>query len=204
MIAILLMVIGAILAIAGFLGLLALVIEPLHTMYMVIFKRKDDYVYYETKPGKALLQKNKKSLRGSCIFLLVVGILMFSLGFFLKFSPRGLDSLFSKQVENGTQIGDAESGKGLKEAINAAGNYVDEQGEEHYDYLIIHGTKIQYREEKAQTIQEFAETLEELRKQNGKRKFYLVDDFASAQTYHQVEEMITEGGMYIYNGGDDQ
>lgn len=32
MIAILLMVIGAIFAIAGFLGLLALVIEPLHTM----------------------------------------------------------------------------------------------------------------------------------------------------------------------------
>ena len=103
MIAILLMVIGAIFAIAGFLGLLALVIEPLHTMYMVIFRRKDDYVYYETKPGKALLQKNKKSLRGSCIFLLVFGILMFSLGFFLKFSPRGLDSLFSKQVEEGTE-----------------------------------------------------------------------------------------------------
>ena len=204
MIAILLMVIGAILAIAGFLGLLALVIEPLHTMYMVIFKRKDDYVYYETKPGKALLQKNKKSLRGSCIFLLVVGILMFSLGFFLKSSPRGLDSLFSKQVENGAQIGDAESGKGLKEAVTAAGNYVDEQGQEHYDYLIIHGTKIQYREEKAQNIEEFAETLEELRKIIGKREIYLVDDFASAQTYHQVEGMIEHVGINRYKGGDGQ
>ncbi|MBR4608465.1 MAG: hypothetical protein IKO41_19860 [Lachnospiraceae bacterium] len=203
MIAILLMVIGAILAIAGFLGLLALVIEPLHTMYMVIFKRKDDYVYYETKPGKALLQKNKKSLRGSCIFLLVVGILMFSLGFFLKFSPRGLDSLFSKQVENGAQIGDAESGKGLKEAVNAAGNYVDEQGQEHYDYLTIRGTTIRYREEKAQTIQEFAESLEELRKIIGKREIYLVDDFASAPTYHQVEEMIEEVGIYRYKGGEE-
>ena len=185
MIAILLMVIGAILAIAGFLGLLALVIEPLHTMYMVIFKRKDDYVYYETKPGKALLQKNKKSLRGSCIFLLVVGILMFSLGFFLKFSPRGLDSLFSKQVEEGTQIGD----------------YVDEKGEVHSDYLTIHGTTIQYRDKEPETIEEFAITLEDLRKQNGKRTFYLLDDFAADQTWDQVVQMIKAGGMDWEGGG---
>ena len=184
MIAILLMVVGGILAIAGFLGLLALMIEPVHTMYMVIFKRKDDYVYYETKPGKALLQRNKKSLGGSCLFFLIVGILLFALGFFLKFSPRGLDSLFSKQVDSGTGVGDAESDKGIKEAVNAAGNYVDEAGEEYYDYLIIHRTSIQYRDQKQMTIEEFEGFLEGLRKQNGKRTFYLVDDFASAQTSH--------------------
>ena len=71
MIAIIMMVVGAILAIVGFLGLLSLMFEPLYTMYMVIFRRKDDYVYYETKPGKALLQKNKKALRSSCIFFLI-------------------------------------------------------------------------------------------------------------------------------------
>ena len=201
MIAILLMVVGGILAIAGFLGLLALMIEPVHTMYMVIFKRKDDYVYYETKPGKALLQRNKKSLGGSCLFFLIVGILLFALGFFLKFSPRGLDSLFSKQVDSGTGVGDAESDKGIKEAVNAAGNYVDEAGEEYYDYLIIHGTTVQYRDQKQMTIEEFEGFLEGLRKQNGKRNFYLVDDFASAQTFHRVEQLIEAGGMEYPGGG---
>lgn len=201
MIGIFLMVVGGIFAILGFLILLALMIEPLHTMYMVIFRRKDDYVYYETRHGKALLQREKKSLRSSGFFFLVIGILMFALGYFLKFSPRGLDSLFSKQVDQGTQIGDAVSGKGIKEAVNAAGNYVDEQGEEHYDYLIIHGVTVQYRNEKSETIEEFTTTLENLRKQNGKREFYLVDDFASARTYHQVEEMITSGGMTYKEGG---
>lgn len=203
MIAILLMVVGAILAIFGFLVLLALVVEPVHTMYMVIFKRKDDYVYYETKPGKALLQKNKKSLRGSGIFFLVIGILLFALGYFLKFSPRGLDSLFSRPVESGAQVGDADSQRGLSEAINAAGNYVDAQGNEYYDYLIIQGTTIHYREEKAETVQEFEKKLETLRKQNGKRNFYLVDDFASARTYHQVEELILESGMTYEEGGSE-
>ncbi len=200
MIAILLMVVGGILAVLGFLGLTALMVEPLHTMYMVIFKREDDYVYYETKPGKALLQKNKKSLRNSCIFFLIVGILLFALGYFLKFSPRGLDSLFSKPVENGAQIGDADSQRGLNENINDAGNYVDEEGNEYYDYLIIRGTTIQYRDTKYQSVGEFEEALEVLRKQNGKRNFYIEDDFASALVYHQVEELIKAGGMEYKEG----
>ena len=63
MIGILLMIVGVIFALIGFFILLALMFEPVYSMYMVIFRRKDDYVYYETKPGKALLQRNKKSLR---------------------------------------------------------------------------------------------------------------------------------------------
>lgn len=192
MIAILLMVVGAILAILGFLGLMALMIEPLYTMYMVIFKRKDDYVYYETKPGKALLQKNKNSLRGSCIFLLIVGILCFGVGWFLKFGPRGTDSLFSEQVESGAQVGDDERDQMVRQEINAAGNYVDAEGEEHYHYIIVKGTNIIYKQEFEGTLEEFTEFV---KKMDSKNVIYLVDDFASSYTYHKVQELLKYYGI---------
>ena len=192
MIAILLMVVGAILAVIGFLGLLALMIEPLYTMYMVIFKRKDDYVYYETKPGKALLQKNKSSLRNSCIFLLIVGILCFAAGWFLKFAPRGTDSLFSKQVEEGTGIGDAEAEKAMSGSINEAGRYVDGDGNEHANYLIIKGTRIAYRKDFEGSLEEFEKYLQGM---DSKQSIYVVDEFAASSTYHGVEELLKYYGM---------
>ena len=195
MISILLMVLGGILAVVGFFGLMALMIEPVHTMYMVIFRRKDDYVYYETKPGKALLKRNKKSLAVSCIFFLIVGIASFCLGFFLRFGPRGLNSLFAPQVESGAQVGSSEMPGNKKKSVNTDGNYVDSEGNEHYDYVIIRKDMITYRDEKPRTIKEFEAYLEELRIQDGEREFFLVDDFALANVYHQVEEIIERSGM---------
>ena len=194
MIAILLMVVGAILAIIGFLGLMALMIEPLYTMYMVIFKRKDDYVYYETKPGKALLQKNKNSLRGSCIFLLIVGILCFGLGWFLKFGPRGTDSLFSKQVESGTNVGDDEKDQTVRREVNAAGNYVDAKGEEHHNYIIVKGSIVTYRDEFEGSLEEFEKFVKGMDSNN---QVYLVDDFAASYTYHGVQELLKYYGIGV-------
>lgn len=194
MIAILLMIAGAILAIIGFMGLMALMIEPLYTMYMVIFKRKDDYVYYETKPGKALLQKEKKSLRGSCIFLLIVGILLFGLGWFLKFAPRGTDSLFSKQVENGTQVGDNEKDQTARQEVNAAGNYVDAQGKEHGNYIIVREKSIIYKTEFEGTLEEFEKFVKGM---DSKNAVYLVDDFAASSTYHRVLELLKYYGIGV-------
>lgn len=200
MIAILLMAIGAIMALIGFLGLSALMIEPLYTMYMVIFKRKDDYVYYETKPGKALLQKEKKSLRGSCLFLLFVGILCFGLGWFLKFGPRGTDSLFSKQVESGTAVGDEEHDHLAKQVINAAGNYVDAQGEEHYYYIIVKGDRISYRREFEGDLEAFGAFVE---KMDSKNAVYLVDDFAVSSTFYAVRDLLVRYGIGLEEEGQE-
>ncbi|MBP5223704.1 MAG: hypothetical protein J6Z35_11200 [Lachnospiraceae bacterium] len=192
MIAILLMVLGALLALAGFLGLAALMIEPLYSMYMIIFKREDDYVYYETKPGKALLQRNKANLRGSCIFLLVVGVLCFGIGWFLKFGPRGTDSLFSAQVESGTNKGDDQT-QGLQRGkINADGNYVDGDGEEHAEYAVIEGTTVRYRNEFSGTAEEFEEYL---RQKDIRQTVYLIDEYASSKTYRRVAELLAEYGI---------
>ena len=183
MIAIIMMVVGAILAIVGFLGLLSLMFEPLYTMYMVIFRRKDDYVYYETKPGKALLQKNKKALRSSCIFFLILGLLLFAAGWFFKFGPRGTDSLFSKKVEAGTEKGD----------------YVDKQGNTHTEVLYVRGEVIQYKDQFTGTLEEFEAFLKQL---DGKTEFYLVDDFAAAKTYHALEELLTSYGFTFESEGE--
>ena len=199
MIAVILMVIGGIMAVSGFLGLFALMVEPLYTMYMVIFKREDDYVYYETKPGKALLQRNKNALRNSCIFLLVVGIICFGIGWFLRFGPRGTDSLFSEQVESGTNVGDEEGKQLDKQVVNAKGNYVDAMGEEHMYYVIVKGTGIKFRKEFEGSLEEFTEYIE---KMDSKKEIYLVDDFAAAYTYHKVQALLEQYGFRYQQEGE--
>ena len=194
MIAMIMMVIGAILAIVGFLGLLALMTEPVYTMYMVIFKRKDDYVYYETKPGKALLQRNKKSLRSSCLFFLIVGVLLFAGGWFWKFGPRGTDSLFSKQVEAGTGQGDAAVQNHVTQYVNPNGNYVDGNGMEHSYYVIVNETTISYCKEFQGNEAEFADFIKGL---DGKRDIFLVDEFAVAKTYQATKKILDDSGMNV-------
>ena len=194
MIAMFMMVIGAILAIVGFLGLLALMTEPVYTMYMVIFKRKDDYVYYETKPGKALLQRNKKSLRSSCLFFLIVGVLLFAGGWFWKFGPRGTDSLFSKQVEAGTGQGDAAVQNHVTQYVNPNGNYVDGNGMEHSYYVIVNETTISYCKEFQGNEAEFADFIKGL---DGKRDVFLVDEYAVANTYEAVKKILDDCGMNV-------
>ena len=196
MIPIILMAFGAIMAVIGFLGLFALMVEPLYSMYMIIFKREDDYVFYETKQGKALLQKNIKSLRGSCLFLLIVGLLIFGLGWFLKFGPRGTDSLLSEQVESGASIGDDESDLKNGGYINASGNYVDENGKEHEEYIIITGTNIRFKGLLGGTITEFEGSYKEFEKimknVENKDKIALGDIYASSKIYHMVEEFLKQ------------
>ena len=196
MIPIILMVFGAGMALVGFLGLFALMVEPLYSMYMIIFKREDDYVYYETKHGKALLQKNIKSLRGSCLFLFIVGLLIFGLGWFLKYGPRGTDSLLSEQVESGASVGDDETDLKNGRYINASGNYVDENGVEHQEYIIITGTDIKFKGSLKGTITEFEGSYKEFEKimknVDNKEKIALGDIYASSKIYYMVEDFLNQ------------
>ena len=198
MVAVFMMIVGAIFAVIGFAGLLALSIEPLYEMFAVIFWRKKEYVLYESKQGKALLQRNKKEFRGSCWFFLVAGIVLFAAGWFLRFGARGTDSLFSKQVEQGTNQGDAEAQNREKQSINSSGNYVDSEGQEYEYYIIVDGKNIIYRNEFKGDIEAFEGYVKEL---NGKRQILLVDDFAVASVYHRVEELLEYYGMnYVHEG----
>ena len=180
MIAIIMMVAGAILAIVGFLGLLSLMFEPLYTMYMVIFRRKDDYVYYETKPGKALLQKNKKALRSSCIFFLILGLLLFAAGWFFKFGPRGTDSLFSKKVEAGTEKGDSN------------GKFDGEQ-----DEIWVIENVIYYQDQFDGTLEEFELFLKEL---DPKVEYTIWDEYSSAKSIYATYELMKSYGFYVHIG----
>ena len=109
MLPVILIVIGSVLTLLGLIGFIALMIEPFFRALRVVFKREDDYVYYETKPGRALLKKEYSALRNGFLLLFVSGIICLGAGLFLKFSPTGLDSLLSKEVEQGIEEGDAET-----------------------------------------------------------------------------------------------
>ena len=197
--AVILMVVGGGMTLVGFFGLFALMIEPLYSMFMIIFKREDDYVYYETKPGKELLQRNIKSLRGSCLFLLIMGIICFGVGWFIRFGPRGTDSLLSKQVESGAFTGEDDVNRLDRQVVNAEGNYVDAEGNEHSRYLIIRGTNITYKKEFDGSLEEFMGFVESM---DSKHEIFLVDDFASAHTYHKVEELLSSYGFNYEKEGE--
>ena len=190
MIARLLMVFGGILAVAGFLGMGALILEPLYSTYNIIFKRKGDYVKYETEEGKNLLRRRKTALLGACLFLLVTGLLMFGGGWFLKYGPRGTDSLLSQAVESGTKIGDFEP-EGQKEFVDASGNYVDENGKLHTDYVVIHESTVIYKDEFEGSAEEFVQYLKKI----SAGKLFIVDDYATSFAYHTVEKALEDAGM---------
>ena len=120
-------------------------------------------------------------------------------GWFIKFGPRGTDSLFSKQVESGTGKGDAEVQNILRESINDAGNFVDANGGEHYGYVIVTGETVTYRDEFKGNIEEFEGFVKQM---NGKQELYLVDEFASAKTYREVERILNDYGMNFEYGDE--
>jgi len=188
----LLMIVGALIGIPSFFGLMMVMFEPIHSTFQIVFKRVDDYVFYETPHGKKLLQRSKQHLTKSFVFFFVVGVVCFGAGWFLKYGPHGNDSLFSQQVESGTYVGD-DSIQNIQENANKAkGTYVDANGKEYSYFIIISGQNISYNNQRIGGIEEFATFVKTL---DRTKSIYIVDDFAVAATYHKVLELLTESGL---------
>ena len=189
MIAKIMMIVGGILTVIGFLGVAAVMLEPLFSTYNIIFKRKADYVKYESDEGRSLLKRRKLGLFGACFFLLIMGVGLFAGGWFVKYGPRGTDSLFSEAVESGTSIGDHEL-EGGNAFVDAQGNYVDEDGKKHVNFVVIHGMTVTYKNEFKGSAEEFVKFLE----RNNVGKLYVVDDFAASSAYRTVRDALEKKG----------
>ena len=65
--------------------------------------------------------------------------------------------------------------------------------------MIVTGETVTYRNEFKGSIEEFEKFV---RQMNGKQELYLVDEFASAKTYREVERVLRDYGMNFEYGDE--
>ena len=191
MIPTILIIIGGILTGIGLFGFGALLFEPFFRAINIVFKRKDDYVFYETKPGKNLLQKEYKALRGGFGFMLAVGIVLLALGLFLKHSNTGNDFLLSENVPGITKGDDSSQ---YNELLDPSGTdkFRDENGNEYSYYIVVTKNEIKVNGMLIPDKDVLKELLLQMDRTN---TVFLIDDFAASKTFNDVMELLDECGM---------
>ncbi len=185
----LLMIAGAALFLLGFIGVFNLMIDPIKTMFKVVFKRKDDYVFYESDKGKNLLERQKKNLLTASIFFMVVGGVLFGIGYYLKYGPRGYDGTSTN--ENMTETYVDETSELHVQGLDKEGKYHDKDGKVYSSYIEVTGQEIKHDDQLIGDIQAFEYYIND-NKIDRNTMIYLIDNFAASSTFHRVDELLVE------------
>ena len=185
----LLMITGAALFLLGFIGVFNLMIDPIKTMFKVVFKRKDDYVFYESDKGKNLLERQKKNLLTASIFFIVVGGVLFGMGYYLKYGPRGYNGISAN--ENLTESPVDETSELHVQGLDKEGKYHDKDGKVYSSYIEVTGQEIKHDGQLIGDIQAFEYYIND-NKIDRNTMIYLIDNFAASSTYHRVDELLIE------------
>ncbi|MCR5775543.1 MAG: hypothetical protein K6G42_10705 [Lachnospiraceae bacterium] len=172
-----LIIIGIIMIVIGLIGLINLAIEPIRKAYMVVFKRKDDYLFYEkSREGRALLASEMHAIKTVSVAFIVVGTICLAAGMFIKYVPHG----------TGTEAGAAHA-----EGIDGQGIYwMEEVPYEHY--IRVRGTAIEFGGNKIADIDALGEELDTV---DSSKTVLLLDDYASAGVFHEVQDLLKEKGI---------
>ncbi len=188
-----LIVVGILFAVCGFVGLIALSIQPFFKAIRVVFFHSTDDLMYYTDHGRTVLEKEYKVLRRSFVFFLFMGFICLITGVLLKNAPRGEDSLFSEYVD-GAATGDDRIDSPQKQESGAA-------GKDEYSYEILISEKTIYcNGQKMDSIEGFEACIKQLDRRQG---IFLKDDFAVSSTYHKVEELLDTYGMNYETESDE-
>ena len=91
MIPYILIIAGAASVLCGLIGVIRIAFLPLVMAHQVVFKRKDDYLFYENAKGRRLLKSQKKFLMNIYLTLIITGILVITAGFYAGFTQNGPD-----------------------------------------------------------------------------------------------------------------
>lgn len=186
-----LMIAGAALFLLGFIGIFNLMIDPIKTMFRVVFKRKDDYVFYESGKGKILLERQKKNLLTASVFFMVVGGALFGGGYYIKYGPRGYESA---SENNNVDVAEVSSNELFVQGIDKDGIYHDKEGKAYSSYIEISGHEIKHDGQLIGDISAFENYIAD-NKIDRKTTLYLIDNYAAASTYHWVDELLEEKGI---------
>jgi len=151
--------------------------------------------------GRIPNMKNSISrMNGWVVFALVI-LLVGALAFIaLKvFLPDGPESVFS-QVEDGSSEGEAEKDIGVEETEKETGTGFGlseaTAGNNEGDttvYVTVSGSTVKIGEVPFADMTGFSDALESVKNEGA--QFCLVDDYALADTYYQVEEILKKNGI---------
>lgn len=194
-----LIVVGAIIFLLGIIGLIKIALEPIEKAFGVVFKRKDDFVFYESKEGKELLDREVKILTTASLVFMFLGLLMFGTGMFMKYASHGPNSFFHVEGEDMTDD-DSTITNPHASGKTSNGHYIGANGNEYVYYISITGNTIDYNGNLFNSVEEFENYIK------GSDKgytIYLNDDFAVAKTYHEVESILEAGG-FMYDTEEEQ
>ncbi|HAG70051.1 MAG TPA: hypothetical protein DCL38_08760 [Lachnospiraceae bacterium] len=191
MIPYILIIAGAASVLCGVIGVIRIAFLPLVRAHQVVFKRRDDYLFYENEKGKRLLRSQKKFLMNIYITLIVVGALVITAGFYAGFTEHGPKFWLYKKFFS--LVEEIRSDK-----ITEEGKYVASDGKEYSYYIFIRGSEVFFGDEPCADISALEEKAKGVDRSN---TIVVYDDFAVSSTYHSVTDLLDSLGIqYIEEG----
>ena len=189
MIPYILIIAGVIAVIYGLIGLIKMAFLPLVRAHQVVFKRKDDYLFYENARGQRVLKSQKKFLLNIYITLVIVGTLLVVTGFYAGFTDHGTDFWLYKTLFHAgeTQRNDR---------ITEDGQYVASDGKTYNYYILVKGSEIYFKDELCDNDLE-----DKIKGFDRTNTIVIYDDFAVSSKFHYVIDLLDKSGIrYIEEG----
>lgn len=184
----LLILFGMIVFLFGVIGLIRVWLLPLSEDYQIVIKRKDDYVFYETKQGKALFYQHKRDLVTELWVCVLIGVVAMAAGMYLGCADAGARNKFLPyRLLFGNYIQEEVDDNLVKEGNNT--KYVDSDGKEYSYYIYIIGDEVSVSGVEYESPEA---AVNAIRLDN---TAILIDNYAEATTRYTVEKLLMEKGI---------
>ncbi len=182
-----LVVVGALLVIGGVLGLLSLLLLPIKERFEVVYDREHDYIRARLDSGIARYVKGEvRKLARDFIMVVLIGVMMFFIGFYLGFTAEGDGFWFYEQFYP------QEASNRVWDQLNEEGQFVATDGQAYTYYILVSGKEIILSGKKCADLADLKDRLSAIRREN---TVILIDSFAVASVYHAIEDICTELGI---------
>lgn len=192
MIPIIMMITGGILILISLAGLIQYVFEPFRRTYRIVIRREEDYAHYTSPRNFAMLQKARKTYLTGILVMFVTGFVLSYAGAYLQFGERGFGFLFSAKMPEGTDETDADVTGELENRIDESGNYIDGEGKNYSNYIVVKGHVVAFKEQEFNDMGEFRSFISNI---SDMGTVYIVDDYAASSTYREVTDVLDECGF---------
>lgn len=183
-------ILGIILIAWSVYGFIRLLFLPFSRMTGVVYKRKDDFLKYESKEGRQYFKTNLKQLTWAYVISLIAGISCFFIGIYLGYAAKGSDFWFYEKI-----FGAVEKPY-YYEKLSDDGKYIAEDKSEYAYYIIVDGSEYIFNGEICADKDELEVKLDSM--DENELKFggvILVDNFGVASSFHDAEKLLRDKGV---------
>lgn len=182
-----LIIVGILCAFLGALILLLILLLPIYERLEIVFEKDKDILQARIEPKFIqMVHQEKGRLIRDSIIAVFVGIMMFYAGFYLGYAEKGENFwLYKKMFPDRVTVQ-------VWDEINAAGQFVADDGKTYTYYVLIDGDKINFSGETCADLADFKSRLEKIQREN---TVIIYDSFAVASVYRAVEDALNELGI---------